>query len=124
MNRTDMDQSSRQFAARGDAQAATIIARWFTVKHSVKACSPPRLFPLSYRVCMPILVRHLRRSPPEVDLIVKSFLGHFAWEILQAPLFASLSGSDHFVGIANCLKATIGDLATALAAFWRAAFAE
>ncbi len=72
---------------------------------------------------MPILVRHLRHSPPEVDLIVLSFLGHFAWEILQAPLFASLSGSDHFVGIAICLKATIGDLAIALAAFWCAAFA-
>lgn len=51
-----------------------------------------------------------------------SFLGHFAWEILQAPLFASMSQTDHFVGIAICLKATLGDLVIALAAFWCAAF--
>lgn len=68
---------------------------------------------------LPIIVpRHL---PPEVDMLVLSFLGHFAWEILQAPLFTSLSNTDHFVGIAVCLKATLGDLAIALAAFWGAA---
>lgn len=59
---------------------------------------------------------------PEIDLLVLSFLGHFAWEILQAPLFSSLSQVDHFVGISICLKATVGDLAIALAAFWCAAF--
>ena len=63
-----------------------------------------------------------RRIPPEVDLLVLSFLAHFTWEILQAPLFASLSKTDHFVGIAICLKATSGDLAIALSAFWCAAF--
>jgi hypothetical protein len=63
-----------------------------------------------------------RRLPPEADVLVLSFLGHFAWEILQAPLFASLSETDHFVGIAICLRATFGDLAIALAAFWCAAF--
>ena len=71
---------------------------------------------------MPVPARLLRRLPPEVDLLVLSFLGHFSWEILQAPLFASLEATDHFVGIAICLKATIGDLAIALAAFWCAAF--
>ena len=62
-----------------------------------------------------------RRLPPEVDLLVLSFLGHFAWEILQAPLFSSLSQVNHFAGIYICLKATLGDLAIALAAFWTAA---
>ncbi|MCX8226198.1 MAG: hypothetical protein OTI35_09000 [Sulfitobacter sp.] len=62
------------------------------------------------------------RLAPEVDLLVLSFLGHFTWEILQAPLFASLGKTDHFVGIAICLQATFGDLAIALAAFWGAAF--
>jgi len=71
---------------------------------------------------MTISDKLLRRPPPEFDLVVLSFLGHFAWEILQAPLFASLSGTDHFIGIAICLKATFGDLAIALAAFWCAAF--
>ena len=63
-----------------------------------------------------------RRPPPEIDLLVLSFVAHFAWEILQAPLFASLSKTDHFVGIAICLQATLGDLVIALAAFWCAAF--
>ena len=72
---------------------------------------------------MPVPARLLRRLPPEVDLLVLSFLGHFSWEILQAPLFASLEATDHFVGIAICLKATIGDLAIAFAAFWCASFA-
>lgn len=62
-----------------------------------------------------------RRLPPEFDLLVLSFLGHFAWEILQAPLLSSLSQTDHIAGIYICLKATMGDLAIALAAFWCAA---
>ena len=62
-----------------------------------------------------------RRLPPEVDLLILSFLGHFTWEVLQAPLFASLGETDHFRGIAVCLQATLGDLAIALAAFWGAA---
>lgn len=71
---------------------------------------------------MSLLVTGPRRLPPEVDLLVLSFLGHFTWEILQAPLFTSLSNTDHFSGIAVCLQATLGDLAIALAAFWCAAF--
>jgi hypothetical protein len=70
---------------------------------------------------MPILNISPRRLPPEIDFLVLSFLAHFTWEILQAPLFASLGNTDHFVGIAVCLKATFGDLAIALAAFWVAA---
>lgn len=72
---------------------------------------------------MRVSVMFPRHTPPEVDLLVLSFLGHFAWEILQAPLFESLSQTDHFVGIAICLQATLGDLAIALAAFWCAAIA-
>jgi len=60
---------------------------------------------------MPVPVRSPRRPPREVDLLVLSFLRHFAWEILQAALFTSHSGTDHFVGIAICPKATFGDLA-------------
>ena len=70
---------------------------------------------------MPVLVSLPRRLPPEVDLLILSFLGHFTWELLQAPLFASLSQTEHFAGIVICLKATLGDLAIALAAFWCAA---
>lgn len=56
--------------------------------------------------------------PVEVDLLILSFLGHFAWELLQAPLFSSLDGADHFTGIFICLRATLGDLGIAIVAFW------
>ena len=70
---------------------------------------------------MPQPMTNTRALPPEVDLLALSFLGHFAWEILQAPLFSSMIQVDHFSGIFICLKATLGDLAIALAAFWSAA---
>lgn len=54
----------------------------------------------------------------ELDLLILSFLGHFAWEILQAPLFSSLDATAHFAGILVCLRATVGDLGIALGAFW------
>lgn len=70
---------------------------------------------------MPITVARSCRPPPEVDLVILSFLGHFAWELLQAPLFASLGQTEHFTGTLICLKATLGDITIALAAFWCAA---
>lgn len=59
-----------------------------------------------------------RPVPVEVDLLILSFLGHFSWELLQAPLFSSLNDTPHFAGILMCLRATFGDLAIALMAFW------
>jgi len=70
---------------------------------------------------MTLPTSYVRQLPPEVDLLVLSFLGHFAWEFLQAPMFSSMSQVDHFAGIFVCLKATLGDLAIALSAFWSAA---
>ncbi|MDH5530419.1 MAG: hypothetical protein OEY05_10295 [Paracoccaceae bacterium] len=63
-----------------------------------------------------------RAVPVEVDLLILSFLSHFSWELLQAPLFSSLEGTGHFAGILICLRATLGDLGIALAAFWCAAW--
>ncbi len=63
-----------------------------------------------------------RAVPVEVDLLILSFLGHFAWELLQAPLFSSLEGIGHFAGVLICLHATLGDLGIALVAFWCAAW--
>ncbi|MFC3165760.1 hypothetical protein [Ciceribacter thiooxidans] len=54
----------------------------------------------------------------EVDLLFLSFLGHFTWENLQAPLFSSLESTTHFAGILICLRATLGDIGIALGAFW------
>ncbi len=122
--RTDMDQPSRWPLARDGVRTAAIFIRMFTVALSGydRRVSLP-VFHHNIRFHMPVPVSPPLRWPPEVDLLVLSFLGHFTWEILQAPLFASLSGTGHFVGIAICLKATFGDLAIALAAFWCAAFA-
>lgn len=64
-----------------------------------------------------------RPIPAELDLLVLSFMGHFTWELLQAPLFSSLTDKGHIPGILICLKATLGDLGIALAAFWAASVA-
>lgn len=46
-----------------------------------------------------------------------SFLFHFAWEILQAPLFARMPVMTHWQATLICLQATFGDVAIALASF-------
>ncbi len=63
------------------------------------------------------------RIPVEADLLILSFVGHFAWELLQAPLFSNLNDKGHIAGILICLQATLGDLGIALAAFWAASVA-
>jgi hypothetical protein len=52
---------------------------------------------------------------------VFSFLFHFAWEVLQAPLFARMATDGHWQATLMCLEATFGDLGIALAAFIAAA---
>ena len=51
-----------------------------------------------------------------------SFLFHFAWEILQGPLFAGMSDARHAAATLICLQATLGDVAIALVAFTTAAW--
>ena len=46
-----------------------------------------------------------------------TFLFHFAWEILQAPLFAEMPVIGHWQATLVCLKATLGDIGIALASF-------
>ena len=46
-----------------------------------------------------------------------SFLFHFAWEILQAPLFDRMPVMSHWQATLVCLKATVGDVGIALASF-------
>lgn len=58
------------------------------------------------------------RIAPEADVVLLSFPMHFTWEFLQAPLFRSMEPLSHFEGILICLRATLGDLAMVLAAFW------
>ena len=51
------------------------------------------------------------------DLVVLSGILHFAWEILQAPLFSSLDSASHFAGVVECGWATLGDILVMIAAF-------
>ena len=51
-----------------------------------------------------------------------SFVFHFAWEILQAPLFAGMSDARHWTATLFCLKATVGDVVIAAVSFAVAAW--
>lgn len=62
------------------------------------------------------------RSLPAFTLF--AFLLHFAWEILQVPFFAQMPNMEHRQAIAICLKATLGDVAIALASFGSAAMLD
>ena len=48
---------------------------------------------------------------------VLTFFFHFAWEVLQTPFFARMPTMSHWAATLVCLKATIGDVGIALAAF-------
>ena len=50
-----------------------------------------------------------------------TFVFHFSWEILQAPLFARMPTMSHWQATLVCLKATFGDVGIALAGFAAAA---
>lgn len=50
-----------------------------------------------------------------------AFLLHFAWEMLQFPLYAGMSEARHDRATWTCLEATLGDVALALAAYAAAA---
>lgn len=48
----------------------------------------------------------------------------FVWEILQVPFFVQMPATEHWQAIEMCLKATIGDVAIALASFGSAAMLD
>jgi hypothetical protein len=53
-----------------------------------------------------------------------SFLLHFVWEMLQAPLYSSARDLPHVQGIWICTRAAIGDVGIALSAYACAAAAQ
>ena len=53
-----------------------------------------------------------------------TFVFHFSWEILQAPLFARIPTMSHWQATLVCLKAAIGDVGIALAGFATAALGD
>jgi len=55
---------------------------------------------------------------PEPVLAFFAFLLHFAWELVQVPLFANMATAAHADATLVCFKATLGDVAMALVAYW------
>ena len=54
---------------------------------------------------------------PAAALAGFAFLLHFAWEMLQFPLYAGMSEARHDAATWTCLLATVGDVAIALFAY-------
>lgn len=58
---------------------------------------------------------------PELVLAFFAFLLHFAWELAQVPLYADMANAAHAGATFRCFKATLGDVAMMLGAYWVAA---
>lgn len=58
---------------------------------------------------------------PELNVVVFALLLNFPWEILQAPLFEQMADAPHWEAIKTCSRATLGDAAIMLAAYWAVA---
>jgi hypothetical protein len=52
-----------------------------------------------------------------------AFLLHFAWEMLQFPLYAGMAAARHDAATWTCVRATLGDVLIALLAFAAASVA-
>jgi hypothetical protein len=62
---------------------------------------------------------------PEFNVAMFAFLLNFVWEMWQVPFFSTTSSDPHWVGVVACTRATFGDAAISLVAFWCvAAFAR
>ena len=61
------------------------------------------------------------RKQPEPLLVLLAFVFHFAWEMVQDPLYAGLSERPHREVRELCLMATFGDLVITIVAFYAAA---
>lgn len=55
---------------------------------------------------------------PELNLFVFALFLHFAWEMLQMPLFLSSPEVRYSQVLTECLLATFGDAGIVLVAFW------
>ena len=56
-------------------------------------------------------------STPEFNVATFALLLNFAWEILQAPLYAGMAGLPHAQVTMACLQATVGDMVIMLLAY-------
>ena len=58
---------------------------------------------------------------PETNVAIFGFLLNLPWEFAQVPFFAGMPSARHWTAILVCGRATLGDVAIALAAFWTVA---
>ena len=58
---------------------------------------------------------------PETNVALFAFLLNLPWELAQVPLFAGMPTARHWTAILVCGRATLGDVAIALVAFWTVA---
>ena len=56
-------------------------------------------------------------ATPEFNVAIFALLLNFAWEILQAPLYASMADMPHAQVTKACLQATLGDAVIMLLAY-------
>jgi hypothetical protein len=61
---------------------------------------------------------------PELNVVVFALLLNFPWELFQVPLFEQMPSEPHWQGIMSCSRASLGDAAIMLAAYWAVAAAR
>ena len=60
---------------------------------------------------------------PGVNVALSAFLLNLVWELAQVPLYRGLPSEAHWAAIQRCGRATLGDAAIAVVAFWAVAAA-
>ncbi len=66
---------------------------------------------------MSVTTRRLA-TVPELHIAIGAFLLNFPWEFLQVPFFATMTAIPHWDGVVACTRATLGDAAISLLAYW------
>ena len=61
---------------------------------------------------------------PELNVLVFALLLNFPWELFQVPLFEQMPGAPHWQATMACSRATLGDAAIMLVAYWAVAAAR
>lgn len=60
---------------------------------------------------------------PESNILIFAFLLNYPWEFLQAPFFEGMAVATHWDAVKVCTRATFGDAAIMLIAYWSVAVA-
>ena len=61
---------------------------------------------------------------PEFNVFVFALLLNYPWELIQAPLYEGMAAARHWEAVKVCTRATLGDGAIMLLAYWVVAAAK